>query len=468
MRRDVTLVGLDCGSTTSCLVAARGRLATGALGRVEVTQLSETFRSPVILTPFVDRQIDAQCLATYLDEWLAAAEIRPDEIFSGGALITGLAAQRENADWIRQMLAGRLADAVVAAADAPRLESWLAFMGNCHALSVAQAETPIINLDLGGGTTNIALGQAGQVRSTGSLFVGARHFQFEPGSYRLKDLTPLGKKLLAALNVQSSPNAELSRTAVDRIVDYYVRLLVAAIYGELNSPGDQVAAAHIQAPLDASPEQLAAATITLSGGVGRLIYQMRQWGRTPAISAFGDLGGELAEAILRCPEIANRLTLVPEGLGHATVFGLLRHSTELSGSTLYLPQPQRLPLANVPLLGHVDQLSTDAHVAELLKLATGPAAAMQVQLAVDDIVALKHVSELLARGLERHPLADETMLVLLVDANLGKTLGSYVTRWGKLKLNLMVIDEVAPRDAQFVRLGRLCETVVPLWLYAVR
>jgi hypothetical protein len=27
---------------------------------------------------------------------------------------------------------------------------------------------------------------------------------------------------------------------------------------------------------------------------------------------------------------------------------------------------------------------------------------------------------------------------------------------------------VPPREAQFVRLGRLRETVVPLWLYAVR
>ena len=54
-------------------------------------------------------------------------------------------------------------------------------MGNCHALSKSHPTTPILNLDIGGGTTNLALGLDGQVLATGCLFVGARHFEFVPG-----------------------------------------------------------------------------------------------------------------------------------------------------------------------------------------------------------------------------------------------------------------------------------------------
>jgi len=47
----------------------------------------------------------------------------------------------------------RLGDAFIATADDPCLEAWLAFHGSCAALSRAQPHTPILNLDIGGGTT---------------------------------------------------------------------------------------------------------------------------------------------------------------------------------------------------------------------------------------------------------------------------------------------------------------------------
>jgi ethanolamine utilization protein EutA len=60
------------------------------------------------------------------------------------------------------------------------------------------------------------------------------------------------------------------------------------------------------------------------------------------------------------------------------------------------------------------------------------------------------------------------VLVLLVPANLAKVLGGYITRWGTMNTDLIVVDEVPKRDAQFVRLGRVRQGVVPLWLYAAR
>jgi ethanolamine utilization protein EutA len=472
MSRTVKLVGLDCGSTTSCLVVASGQLTTGALGRVDVTGLEECFRSELVFTPFTkeqgaNKQLDTARLSKYLDAWLAAAGVAPREILGGGALITGLAAQRENAAAVSAMLSQRLDNTVIAAADAPRLESWLAFMGNCHDLSQAHSDTPILNIDLGGGTANLALGQNGQVLATGSLFVGARHFRFEPGSYRLLETSSLGESLLNALSIRRNVGDEFSERDVAAIVEFYVARLVDAIEGR--APGDEIATAHVQVAFTMPHVDRGRLAIALSGGVGQLVYQMRQAQTDFAPTEFGDLGGELARGILRCDAIAKRLTLVPQGLGRATVLGLLRHSTELSGSTLYLPHPERLPLENVPIVGQIDEHCSSDQIVPLLQLAAAAehAAAIQVDLP-QDLAAVRQVGELLATALANNPLPAGTTLVLLLESNLGKALGNYVTRWGKLEVDLIVIDEVPRRDAQFLRLGRPRETVVPLWLYAVR
>ena len=58
-------------------------------------------------------------------------------------------------------------------------------------------------------------------------------------------------------------------------------------------------------------------------------------------------------------------------------------------------------------------------------------------------------------------------LVLLLEENLGKVLGQYVTRWGALPMRLMVIDEVLPRDAQYVQIGVLRHQVVPVSFYGL-
>jgi ethanolamine utilization protein EutA len=53
-------------------------------------------------------------------------------------------------------------------------------------------------------------------------------------------------------------------------------------------------------------------------------------------------------------------------------------------------------------------------------------------------------------------------LVLLMRENFGKVLGHYVTDWGRLPLNLLVIDEVADRSAQYLHVGRLRDQVLPV------
>jgi ethanolamine utilization protein EutA len=470
MSRAIRLVGLDCGSTTTSAVVATARLAMGALGRVEIADLEPVFRSPVVFTPFDGEHIDAAALNRLLDSWLAESATDPTEVFGGGALVTGLAAQSANASAITALIESRLADSVIATADDPRLESWLAFMGNCHALSKSHPMTPILNLDIGGGTTNLALGLDGQVLATGCLFVGARHFEFAPGGYTLTRRSPYAAALLAHRKILRRLGDTLTPAEVESIIDFQVELISAAVEGDTARLQSELALLHIQSPfllppLDEPP------VLTFSGGVGQLIYDSLAGKPNQGPSRFGDLGEELAARLASAPQLASRVwPFKPTGLGRATVLGLLRHSTELSGTTIYLPRPDRLPLKNVPLVGRIDTTTKDTRVRQLLDLAARakPAGCLRVDLDAANIDDVRAVGGRLAKLLADGVFPVDRTLVLLTSGNAGKALGNYITGWGALKSDVIVIDEVPPREAQFVRIGRLREGLLPLWFYAVQ
>ncbi len=466
--RSITLVGLDCGSTTTSAVVAHALLTVGATGRTEITHVEPIFRSELTFTPFVDNSIDEKELTRLIDQWLSAAGVEAREIFGGGAIVTGLAAERDNALAISRLIEQRLGDSLVATANDPRLESWLAFMGNCHRLSRARPTTPILNVDIGGGTTNLALGLDGEVIATGSLLAGARHFQFRPGTYELVAVSPHGALLLDGLRISADIGQEMRTSDVAAIVDFYAGLIEATIDPDPARFDSEMARRHVQVPLDRS---LAAAAVTLSGGVGGLVYDCLRGLAPEGITPFGDLGVELAERLARSETIRRRVAgLAPEGLGRATVLGLLEHGTELSGSTIYLPRPECLPLKSVPIVGHVDSETDQHEVCRLIELAAraAPAGAIRVELAGNDLAQIRALAARLGNCLAARPSTTDRTLVLLAGANVGKVLGNYITRWGTLKTELIVIDEISPRDAQFVRLGRVRDAIVPVSLYAIR
>ncbi|MGE5194913.1 MAG: ethanolamine ammonia-lyase reactivating factor EutA, partial [Deltaproteobacteria bacterium] len=165
------LVGFDVGSTTTSLMVAAARLVKNCVtGRTELGDVTPLFRPDPVFTPFDGETLDVDRLERQLDAWLAAARVDPPSVAAGGALVTGLAARSANAAAVKQLVRKHFREAVVAAADDPCLESWLAFMGNALGLSRAEPQRPFINLDIGGGTTNIAWGLAGEVHQCGCYY----------------------------------------------------------------------------------------------------------------------------------------------------------------------------------------------------------------------------------------------------------------------------------------------------------
>ena len=462
----VKLVGLDFGTTTSSAVIAAAQLRRAATGRMDLECQEEIFRSDMIFTPtLADDRLDLAAVERLLDGWLAAGNVRDGELFGGGALLTGLTAQMENASALVRLIRGRLGDALVATADDPCLESWLAYMGSCADLSRQYPDKRILNLDIGGGTTNIALGQDRQVLRTGCYFLGARHVQVMPGSYRLIRLSTYAQDLFNHLGIAKGPGDELKASELDAILAFYLSLLESLCTGKLETDAIVQRLERVRFQMPKEPHELA---VTFSGGVGELVYRHLQGAAWPTTTQYGDLGIDLAQRIVTSPIWADSLKRYrPASAGRATVYGLLRHSTEVSGNTLYLGATDMLPLADLPILGRLGSDSTPTQIRDVVTLvrASTRGGCVQVRLGSHEASAVRCVGERIADALQQIAFPATHPLVLLVEENLGKVLGQYVTRWGALPLRLVVIDEVVLRDAQYVQIGSPREQVVPVSYY---
>ena len=472
-----TVLGLDFGSTTSSMMVAEvGVSRHSVTGRMRFSSPRVLLRAEPVLTPFDEDGLNARALSEQLDHWLAQLPDPNLDMFAGASLITGLAARSDNAALISELVLQRLGGSLIATADDPKLESWLAFMGSSGLLSRARPESRVINLDIGGGTTNPALGVNGQVSTCGCHYIGARHVQFEPGTYRLRALSSFARALFCLLDI-SPDSTELSDAQLRKIIQWMVRGLEALVTpGDawFNKPEHQV---FVQ--VDFQPEPLASDmsphlenqledVITFSGGVGELIYAYMQTGQWPGTTNFGDLGVDLAKAIVASPLLSQNLHVAPATAGRATVMGLTLHSCDISGSSLYVPNSRVLPLQNVPVVASISVHQPENIVAfiDLAKSCSG-GACLQLLGKLTDLDAIRQLASQIKTALHELDFPASIPLVFLAENNIGKTLGSYLSSWGSLPYQILVIDEIPDRNARFIHVGSPFQSIVPVSFFGM-
>jgi ethanolamine utilization protein EutA len=156
----LTSVGIDIGSSGTQLIFSRinlRRLGEDLSSRYCVVSRETLFQSPVALTPYRDQErIDEEKLAAIIDEAYAQAGLHPDQIDSGVVILTGEALRRQNAQAIAGLLAENGGEFVCAAAG-HHLEAMLAAYGSGAARISHDEGKRILNVDIGGGTTKLAV-----------------------------------------------------------------------------------------------------------------------------------------------------------------------------------------------------------------------------------------------------------------------------------------------------------------------
>src|SRR6201987_3361140 len=169
----VLSVGVDIGSSTSHLVFSR--IVLERLDARYVVSERETFyQSDILLTPYASEdEIDADALGAFFEKQYENAMVDPDEIDAGALILTGVAVRRSNARKIGELFA-RQAGKLVAVSAGDNLETVMAAYGSGATARSIRDGAAVMNVDVGGGTSKIAICADGKVIDLTAIDVGAR------------------------------------------------------------------------------------------------------------------------------------------------------------------------------------------------------------------------------------------------------------------------------------------------------
>ena len=178
-------VGLDVGTTSTQMIFSELTVENKASGfavpEMEIARRDIRYRSPVYFTPLLDEShVDAGALRELVAEEYRKAGIRRESVDTGAIIITGETSRKENARAVLDALSDFAGEFVVATAG-PDLESVLAAKGAGAVDFSRQTGKTVLHMDIGGGTSNLALIRDGKIERTGCLNVGGRLLKFDGG-----------------------------------------------------------------------------------------------------------------------------------------------------------------------------------------------------------------------------------------------------------------------------------------------
>lgn len=459
---ELLTVGIDIGSSTSHLLFARvvlQREGRALSSRFVVVDRRVVWRSPIVLTPFLrDGTIDVHELSHFLRHSYARAGFTPADVDSGAVILTGEAIKRRNARAIDELFAGESGRFVCATAG-HRLEAVLAAHGSGATRISRERGAAVLHVDIGGGTTKLALIDRGEIRSVAAVAVGGRVIARDrAGEWtRVEDSARL---VAAALNIDPSPESLADPAARRAIADRLADLLVDHVSG--GGLGDVGRALRLTPPLERPVEP---GYLTFSGGVAE--YLLGHEDRD-----FGDIARELARAVAARLDSRVKLPVIDPGQRiRATVIGASQFTVQVSGKTIYSSDSAKLPMQNVPVVrlgGPPAEVIEPETVAAAFRSAAGRqdrTAGEPLALALAWTGPPSHERlAALAEGIRAFAGAGEEPLVLVVDGDIGLSLGRLLDRELGLGRPLVSIDGVELADLDFVDIGELLDPpgVVPV------
>ncbi|CTV37630.1 ethanolamine ammonia-lyase reactivating factor EutA [Escherichia albertii] len=444
--RQLLSVGIDIGTTTTQVIFSRlelvNRAAVSQVPRYEFIKREISWQSPVFFTP-VDKQggLKEAELKTLILEQYQAAGIAPESVDSGAIIITGESAKTRNARPAVMTLSQSLGDFVVASAG-PHLESVIAGHGAGAQTLSEQRLCRVLNIDVGGGTANYALFDAGKISGTACLNVGGRLLETDSQGRVVYAHKP-GQMIVDECFGPGTDARSLIGAQLVQVTRRMAELIVEVIEGTL-SPLAQALMQTGLLPAGVTPD-----IITLSGGVGECYRHQ------PADPfCFADIGPLLATALHDHPRLREMNVQFPAQTVRATVIGAGAHTLSLSGSTIWLEGVQ-LPLRNLPVAIPIDETDlVNAWQQALIQLDLDPKTdayvlALPASLPVRYAAVLTVINALVdfvARFPNPHPL------LVVAGQDFGKALGMLL-RPQLQQLPLAVIDEVIVRAGDYIDIG---------------
>jgi len=452
-------VGIDIGSSGTQVIFSRinlRRMGEELSSRYFVVSRETLFQSPISLTPYKSEElIDDAELASIIDQAFAGAGLHPDDIDAGVVILTGEALRRENAEAIAGLLAEQRGEFVCASAG-HHMEAMLAAYGSGAARVSHDSGKRILNVDIGGGTTKLAIVDRGKVIATAALHVGGRLVVVDEAK-RIARLDPAGKRLAAMAGLHWHRGDTVDAAAMERVAAWMADAVLASVAARPlpESAGDLFLT-------DPLPDSGGIDGVMFSGGVAEYVYQREA-------RDFSDLGRLLGLALRRKLDAgALPWPLLPPGeCIRATALGASEYSVQLSGNTIYISDPGALlPRRNLQVLqpSYVcgERIDADA-LAQAIRehfrafdLVEGEREAA-LALRWEGTPSYERVAAF-ALGIRRGlagTVAGGMPVYIMVDGDIAQTLGAILRDEMGVASEILVIDGVILRDFDYVDLGRI-------------
>jgi ethanolamine utilization protein EutA (predicted chaperonin) len=314
----------------------------------------------------------------------------------------------------------------------------------------------ILNIDIGGGTTKLAVVKGGQVAETAALHIGGR-LQVVDAAGRIVRLDPAGKYHAAEAGRSWNCGDIVHAAALDAVAEVMADALIASI--TVRPLSHKLTHLYLTEPIS---DLGRIDGVMFSGGVAEYIY-----GRETR--DFGDMGRRLGAALRRRLEAgALPWPLLPAGeCIRATALGASAYSVQLSGNTSYISDPGiLLPRRNL-------QVIQPKYVCEEVVEPDALARAIRRHLVAFDLAdgdrevalalrwrgaptyeRLRCLAEGIAGGLADAIAAGRPLFVML-DGDVAQTLGAILRDELNIANELLVIDGVMLWDFDYIDLGRV-------------
>ena len=344
MQEKIKSIGIDIGTSTTQLIFSRLTIEnlsnSYSVPRISIVDKEVIYRSDIYFTPLrSNTEIDAEAVKKIIEGEYKKAGFSPKDLSTGAVIITGDTARKTNANEVLASLSEMAGDFVVATAG-PDLESVLSARGAGTDFMSKEEACTVANVDIGGGTSNIAVYAKGQLIATSCLDIGGRLIKVKNG--RISYIYGKIKELAEKNGISISENDAADASKLQKIC----RLMACEIAKALNlTARDEGHRKFYTNDGKAISSDIKIDAITYSGGVADCIYGENGGD----VFKYGDVGVLLGEAIKENEALAGVRRLQSKETIRATVVGAGTHTTEVSGSTVSFIESE-LPIKNLPVL----------------------------------------------------------------------------------------------------------------------
>lgn len=458
MNDGILSVGIDIGTSTTQVIFSRIIMENMAgyfsVPHISIVDKQVVYKSDIYTTPLVNSYlIDGDKVRDIVADEFEKAGFTPADTQTGAVIITGESARKENSALVLDKLSDFAGEFVVSTAG-PDLESVIAGKGSGAQSYSEENACVAVNLDIGGGTTNVVVFDCGKVVAKGCVDIGGRQIKLR-ADYTVEYISPSAALICDKLGIDLKTGDKTDKSTVFNICCEMAHLLeqMLGIYeqsellSQITTRGSSDF--NLSKPIRA---------ICFSGGVADCIYNTHN-----EDLKYGDIGVLLGSAIRQGRLLSDFKLIKAKETIRATVVGAGTYTTSISGSTISYSE-KVLPLKNIPVLKLNNDEQRKAFQGDVKFIKDKISWFLNQSDSESLILALSGyrnptyseigvLAKCLGEAMDSLLDSDEPMLIV-TECDIAKALGQAINRLYSAKRDIISIDSISVDDGDFVDLGK--------------